>query len=59
MEESLEVIRTVFCDATNTWAIELKETGEAIGAMESNQGDSGVLDNKTVLEDCDDVARNR
>ena len=33
MEESLEVIRTVFCDATNTWAIELKETGEAIGAM--------------------------
>ena len=26
-------IRTVFCDATNTWAIELKETGEAIGAM--------------------------
>ena len=33
MEESLEVIRTIFCDATNTWAIELKETGEAIGAM--------------------------
>ena len=33
VEESLEVIRTVFCDATNTWAIELKETGEAIGAM--------------------------
>ena len=33
VEESLEVIRTVFRDATNTWAIELKETGEAIGAM--------------------------
>lgn len=33
VEESLEVIRTVFKDATNTWAIELKETGEAIGAM--------------------------
>ena len=33
VEESLEVIRTVFCDVTNTWAIELKETGEAIGAM--------------------------
>ena len=33
IEESLEVIRTVFKDATNTWAIELKETGEAIGAM--------------------------
>ena len=33
VEESLEVIRTVFNDVTNTWAIELKETGEAIGAM--------------------------
>lgn len=33
VEESLEVIRTVFSDATNTWAIELKESGEAIGAM--------------------------
>ena len=33
VEESLEVIRTVFSDVTNTWAIELKETGEAIGAM--------------------------
>ena len=33
VEESLEIIRTVFHDATNTWAIELKETGEAIGAM--------------------------
>ena len=31
--ESLEIIRTVFNDATNTWAIVLKETGEAIGAM--------------------------
>ena len=29
VEESLEIIRTVFNDATNTWAIELKETGEA------------------------------
>lgn len=33
VEESLDVIRTVFRDATKTWAIELKETGEAIGAM--------------------------
>ncbi|MBP5322518.1 MAG: GNAT family N-acetyltransferase [Bacteroidaceae bacterium] len=33
VEESLKVIRTVFKDATNTWAIEFKETGEAIGAM--------------------------
>ena len=33
VEESLEVIRTVFNDVTNTWAIELMETGEAIGAM--------------------------
>ncbi len=33
VEESLEVIRTVFKDATNTWAIELKETGKAIGAI--------------------------
>ena len=33
IEESLKVIRTVFKDATNTWAIELKETREAIGAM--------------------------
>lgn len=33
VEESLEIIRTVFNDATNTWAIELKATGEAIGAM--------------------------
>lgn len=30
--ESLEIIRTIFNDAT-TWAIVLKETGEAIGAM--------------------------
>ena len=33
VEESLEIIRIVFNDATNTWAIELKEIGEAIGAM--------------------------
>lgn len=33
VEESLEIIRTVFKDITNTWAIELKATGEAIGAM--------------------------
>ena len=31
-EESLEIIRTVFNNPT-TWAIVLKETGEAIGAM--------------------------
>ena len=33
VQESLEIIRTVFKDATNTWAIEWKESGEAIGAM--------------------------
>ena len=33
IEESLEVIRTVFHDVTNSWAIELKEKGEVIGAM--------------------------
>ena len=33
VEESLEIIRTVFNDVLCTWAIELKETGEAIGAM--------------------------
>ena len=33
VEESLEIIRTVFNDATNTWAIVLKDTGEPIGAM--------------------------
>ena len=32
VEESLEVIRTVFNNDTN-WAIELLESGEAIGAM--------------------------
>lgn len=32
VEESLEIIRTVFHNDT-TWAIVLKETGEAIGAM--------------------------
>ena len=32
VDESLEIIRTVFQNDT-TWAIELKETGEAIGAM--------------------------
>lgn len=32
VEDSLEVIRNVFQNST-TWAIELKETGEAIGAM--------------------------
>ena len=32
VEESLEVIRTVF-NNENIWAIELKELGEAIGAM--------------------------
>ena len=33
VEESREIIRTVFHDVLNTWAIELKETGEAIGAI--------------------------
>ena len=32
VEESLEIIRTLFHNDT-TWAIELKETGEAIGAI--------------------------
>ena len=32
VEESLEVIRSIFNNDT-TWAIELKESGEAIGAM--------------------------
>ena len=32
MEESLEIIRTVF-DNDTTWAIVLKDTGEAIGAI--------------------------
>ena len=32
IEESLEVIRTVFNNDTN-WAIELRESGDAIGAM--------------------------
>ena len=31
VEESLEIIRTVFNDATNTWAIVWKETGEPKG----------------------------
>ena len=30
VEESLEIIRTVFNDALHTWAIELKETGEPV-----------------------------
>ena len=33
VEESLEIIRTVFNDALHTWAIVLKETGQPIGAM--------------------------
>ena len=33
VEESLEVIRTVFNKDTTTWAIVLKETNEVIGAM--------------------------
>ena len=32
VEESLDIIRTVFHNDTN-WAIELKSTGEAIGAI--------------------------
>ena len=33
VEESLEIIRTVFNDALHTWAIVLKDTDEPIGAM--------------------------
>ena len=33
VEESLEIIRTVFNDALHTWAIVLKESDEPIGAM--------------------------
>jgi len=33
VEESREIIRTVFNDATCTWAIVLSQTGEPIGAM--------------------------
>ena len=33
VEESLEIIRTVFNDALHTWAIVLKDTNEPIGAM--------------------------
>ena len=36
VEESLEIIRTVFKDATNTWAIELKATGQAIEQREQS-----------------------
>ena len=58
VEESLEIIRTVFNDATNTWAIELKETGEAIGAMgygSSCECDLHFVDNPAsgrVMEKC-------
>lgn len=34
VQESLEIIRTVFKDETNTWAIEWKESGEAIDASQ-------------------------
>ena len=60
VEESLEIIRTVFNDATNTWAIELKETGEAIGAMgygpscecdlPAREGEPLLLGGETLLE---------
>ena len=33
VEESLQVIRTLFSDTTNTWAIELKENHQAIGSI--------------------------
>lgn len=33
LDESLEIIRSVFGDATKTWAIVLKETNEPIGAI--------------------------
>ena len=39
VQESLEIIRTVFKDATNTWAIEWKETGETIIDASQYQGE--------------------
>ena len=36
VEESLEIIRTVFNDALHTWAIELKETGETMEQREQS-----------------------
>ena len=36
MEESLEIIRTVFNDALHTWAIVLKETGEPMEQREQS-----------------------
>ena len=42
VEESLEVIRTIFHSDT-TWAIELKETGEPLGAMGYMPSDDNQL----------------
>ena len=50
VEESLEVIRTVFKDATNTWAIELKETGEAIGAEDYAWIKTPAIPGKTLKQ---------
>lgn len=50
--------RTVYGQQTQYW-ISYKYNSAPVRAGESNQGDYGVLDYKLVLEDCDDVARNR
>ncbi len=47
VEESLEIIRTVFRDATNTWAIELKETGET---MEQREQSDACIDSVEIPE---------
>ena len=47
VEESLEIIRTVFRDATNTWAIELKETGET---MEQREQSDACIDSAEIPE---------
>ena len=38
VEESLEIIRTVFNDVLHTWAIVLKETDEPIGSVARQVG---------------------
>ena len=50
---------TVYYPQTTQYWVIYKYNSGSVRAMESNQGDSGVLDYKTVLDDCDDVARNR
>ena len=44
VEESLEIIRTIFRN-DHTWAIELKQTGEAIGCL----GCQAVLEPRNML----------